>query len=170
MGTEDENISAMIAAADKDTTGKALASLESALAKRSCTVYECAIVPSVLGSVLENACREKRGTQEVFRQGYLDFVGKMGHEQARGLERALIQHIGLCWLRLQEVEFRYSNVMGGNPTLSAGDYWERRLCSAQRRFLRAAEALARLRKLSLTVQVNVAEKQVNISTPQQRPA
>lgn len=41
-------------------------------------------------------------------------------------------------------------------------YWERRLNSAHRRYLRAIETLAKIRKQGLAVQVNIAVNQINI--------
>ena len=70
----------------------------------------------------------------------------------------------LCWLRLQLIEQQYSGVQAGNMTLPQGDYWERRLSAAQRRYLRAVETLARVRRLRVpALQVNIGEKQVNIA-------
>jgi len=88
----------------------------------------------------------------------------LGYAQAAPLEQGLIEHAALCWVRLQTVEQSYSNVIAQNCTLALADYWERRLSAAQRRYLRACETLARVRRLRLpAVQVNIADKQVNIA-------
>jgi hypothetical protein len=56
-------------------------------------------------------------------------------------------------------------------TLEQGEYWEKRLSAAQRRYLRACETLARVRKLTLgtlALQVNIAAaggQQVNMINP-----
>ena len=55
---------------------------------------------------------------------------------------------------------------------SSVDHWERRLSAAQRRYLRACESLARVRKLGRTtpaLQLNIAThggQQVNVVTDQ----
>ncbi len=51
----------------------------------------------------------------------------------------------------------------GMLTLKQGEYWEKRLSSAQRRYLRACETLARVRKLAQAspLQVNIGAQQVN---------
>ncbi len=51
----------------------------------------------------------------------------------------------------------------GNHTTSSGSYWDRRLNGAQARYLRASEALARVRPLAMPMplQVNIANQQVN---------
>ena len=65
------------------------------------------------------------------------------------LEHLLVEHVSLCLLRLQHVEHEYNAVMRSeDTTVSLGDYWERRLGAAQRRFLRATETLVRLRRWS----------------------
>ena len=80
------------------------------------------------------------------------------------LETMLVEHVALCWLRMQMMEQKYTGATSQDMTLALADHWERKLSSAQRRYLRAAETLARVRRLALPVmQVNVAEKQVNIA-------
>jgi len=86
------------------------------------------------------------------------------------LEQLLIQHAALCWLRLTLAELSYSSSMKGSITLTLGLYLEKRLSMAQKRFTRACETLARVRKLSRNtpaLQFNIAAKggqQVNVAT------
>ena len=101
---------------------------------------------------------------ESVKAGRLAMRNELGLGDASPLEKMLIDHTVLCWLRLQMVEYRYSDVMNQSVTLTVGDFWERRLSAAQRRYLRACESLARIRRLRLpAMQVNIAEKQVNIA-------
>jgi hypothetical protein len=94
----------------------------------------------------------------------------LGSDGAPMLEQLLIQHAALCWLRLTLAELGYSNVMKQSITLTLGIYWEKRLSTAQRRFARACETLARVRRLSPNtpaLQFNIAAaggQQVNVST------
>lgn len=93
----------------------------------------------------------------------------LGSEGAPMLEQLLIQHLALSWPRLTLAELAYSNVMKQSITLTLGIYWEKRLMAAQRRFNRACETLARVRKLSLNapaLQFNIASaggQQVNLA-------
>jgi hypothetical protein len=86
------------------------------------------------------------------------------------LEQLLIQQAALCWLKLDLAELSYSGTMKPSITLTLGIYWERRLTAAQRRFTRACETLARVRKLSRitpALQFNIATsggQQVNLTT------
>lgn len=98
-----------------------------------------------------------------------EFKDGLGIRNASPLEKALIQHAAVCWIRLSVLEMRYTNVMKQSITLDLGAYWERRLTAAQKRFNRACESLERVRKLSARVprvQINVAAeggRQVNMA-------
>src|SRR5689334_9869666 len=63
-----------------------------------------------------------------------------------------------------DVQARDTGNMASNPTLVQGAYWEQRRSSAQRRYLRACETLAHLRKLaqSTPLQVNSGAQPVNV--------
>src|SRR5215212_4736557 len=93
----------------------------------------------------------------------------LGYDGAPMLEQLLIQQAALCWLKLNLVELGYSNTMKQSITLTLGMYWEKRLSAAQRRFTRACETLARVRKLSRNtpaLQFNIAAsggQQVNVA-------
>lgn len=94
---------------------------------------------------------------------------QLGHERASALEKTLIGHVVLAWLRLVALEQCYTDVTMSDKSygLTTADYWERRLSAAHRRYLRACETLARVRRLQLpTMQMNIATQggqQVNIA-------
>jgi hypothetical protein len=102
------------------------------------------------------------------RKGLETMRQDLDHGHASCLEKMLIDHVLTCWLRLQQVELKNIRVARGSPTMSQGDYWDRRLSAAQRRYLRACETLARVRKLirrTPVLQVNIAAQggqQVNV--------
>lgn len=72
---------------------------------------------------------------------------ELGYGSASPLEQMLIKHIIVCWLRLYDCEFRYEMMRKDKPTIAQAEHWEKRLSAAQRRYLRAIEALARVRRL-----------------------
>lgn len=119
-------------------------------------------------SVLENAL-VVRGLKECWKQRLQALKKELGSEGAPILEQLLIQQAALCWLKLNLVELSYSSVMKQSINLTLGVYWEKRLSAAQRRFARACETLARVRKLSRNtpaLQVNIAAQggqQINLS-------
>lgn len=76
-----------------------------------------------------------------------EMMTKFNYETASPVERMLIEHIVLCWLRLHERELRYESVMTGEPSFDQVEYYERRLSDAQRRFLRSVETLAKVKRL-----------------------
>ena len=117
---------------------------------------------TALGAI--GGASSSQGTQAMMEASYRQLCQDLGVTDAPPLEKALISHVALCWLRLQLIEQQYSGVQAGNMTLPQGDYWERRLSAAQRRYLRAVETLARVRRLRVpALQVNIGEKQVNIA-------
>lgn len=71
----------------------------------------------------------------------------LGYGDADPLQRSLIAHVCMCWARLYDCELRYHMVMGESPSTTLALYWERKLSMNQRRYLRACESLARVRRL-----------------------
>jgi hypothetical protein len=82
------------------------------------------------------------------------------------LERLLIEQIAVAWLDWDIVQQAYTNnVVVSGHSLNSGAYWDRRVTSAQARYLRAMEALARVRRLAMPMplQVNIGGQQVNVA-------
>jgi len=84
----------------------------------------------------------------------------LAYDESSGLERMVINNIILAWVRWQDCEWWYQNHMETQHTLPSGDYWERKLTLAQHRYLKAIETLARVRKLNINVQINMAHQQI----------
>ncbi len=86
------------------------------------------------------------------------------------LEDLLAQRIAACWLHLHYVEAIYAlnvenNGLGGRWSESM----QRSIDRAQRRYLSAIRTLVQVRRLlAPMVQVNIAEKQVNIAQSNKR--
>jgi len=115
----------------------------------------------VIRSILPRAplgCEAISATADAMRVG-------LGSETAPELERGLIEHVVLCWLRLQAVESKYTYAMSQPQDLAWAYWWERRLTAAQGRYMRAVESLARVRRLAgpSAVQINVGDQQVNVA-------
>jgi hypothetical protein len=97
----------------------------------------------------------------------------LGHDHAPEIERMLIEQVTLCWLRLNLLEQQYTRFRSETLLLDQAAFLERRLSAVQRRFLRAIETLARVRRIvrKTLVQVNIAEQggqQVNLLADAQR--
>lgn len=85
----------------------------------------------------------------------------LGYAEASPLEKMLIDAVVLAWLRYTHVERCAANTWGGSHSLPLGEYWDKRLSAAQRRYLRAIETLARVRRMGPAVlQVNIAQQQI----------
>ncbi|MHC4093344.1 MAG: hypothetical protein ACYSVY_24250 [Planctomycetota bacterium] len=96
--------------------------------------------------------------REVLRFSTDQLKSSLGYDKANLIERLLIDQVVVCYLRLNLTEQRYEIVMSDTHTLRLGAYWEKKVSAAQRRYLRAVETLARVRKLlgRPTIQVNIA--------------
>ena len=82
--------------------------------------------------------------------------------QPSTLERLLIDRICCCWLAMYQADGDESRL--GSTPLPHRDYRIRRHDRAHGRFLSACKALAQIRKLlGVNVQINIAEKQVNVA-------
>lgn len=84
----------------------------------------------------------------------------MGYKGAPIAEQMLIDHICICWLRLQLAEWRHLNHTTEGHDMKDGAYWENVLNAAQKRYLRAVESLARVRSLNVKIQINMANQQI----------
>ncbi len=109
-----------------------------------------------------------QGMRECWRRRLESMRADLGYADSSALERLLIQQVTLCWLNLNLTEYRHTNIMKQSITFTLGLYWEKRLTMAQRRFTKACESLARVRRLSrrIPVQVNIAAhggQQINVA-------
>lgn len=85
-------------------------------------------------------------------------------EAATPVEQLLISQVVTCWAQYLAIGYVYEACTGGSYDISQAEHLERRYQNAHARFIKAAEALARVQKLNLpSIQVNFAEKQINIS-------
>jgi hypothetical protein len=91
---------------------------------------------------------------------------ELGRSKATALERILIDQVALCKLQLDITQFEYAGLLeSGSVGIPQADYWERRLTATQKRYLRAVETLARVRRLLRlpAVQVNIGGQQINVT-------
>lgn len=72
---------------------------------------------------------------------------ELASEKDGALEKLLVDQVIFCWLRLSIMEQHYTNDLKGSHTLTLGIYWEKRLSAAHKRYQKACEYLARVRKL-----------------------
>lgn len=102
----------------------------------------------------------RESAEEGIRRMARDLAG----EDAPLIERLLAEHAALCWANYYLTQYGYHQVLSESVTLNQGTYWEKRLTTVQRRYLRALESLARVRRLLRphALQVNIGARQVNV--------
>lgn len=111
----------------------------------------------------------QRAARIGIRRNIVKLRRDMGYKDASTLEKLLIENVINTWLRYQWAEYRYTSYSTGSHVMSQGKYWSGVLSACQRRYLRAVETLARVRKLTRNtpmLQVNIATEsgqQVNIA-------
>jgi hypothetical protein len=133
----------------------------------------CSDVANVRELAFEGMIQICSGDCELTREAHrrqLDKTSRAiaGHN-ATPLENQLAQRVALCELSVARMEQIYANCIKAGSQTSV-KFWEaagRQLDAAHRRHLSAVKALATVRKAQLPelpdVQINVAEKQVNIN-------
>ena len=102
----------------------------------------------------------ERGGRLGINANILHIKNSMDYERSPIIEQMLIENIIITWLRYQWAEFQLSIRMDREVSISIIEWWEKRTSAAQRRYLRAIETLARVRKLAR----NTPALQVNIAT------
>lgn len=89
---------------------------------------------------------------------------EMGYHEAPIMEKMLIDNIVTAWLRVQWLDFLVANRMGGEFNIRPMEFWQKSLAMAQRNYLAASEALAKIRKMKLpNIQLNIGDKQINVA-------
>jgi hypothetical protein len=109
------------------------------------------------------------GDDLAFKEGLIRKMELMRKELAgpspSPLERLLVERIVACWLQVQDADVRYAQGQR-DCTLAQGEYQQRRMDHAHKRYLSAIKTLATVRKLALPVlQVNIAKEQINVAAP-----
>jgi hypothetical protein len=112
------------------------------------------IVGDTAATAIEGTINAFHSSSELHRESTRrkveELKGELGAADATPLEKMLIDHAALCWLRLHITELTYSNrlLAADSHSHDSGIYWEKRLAGAQRRFTRAVESLAKVRTLT----------------------
>ncbi len=114
--------------------------------------------------LIEDAAGQNRILRMSMAYGCERIKKALGYDESPMLEQLLIDAVVLSWLRWSLTEYRHTENMKTGQTIIQGDYWDRHLNAAQRRYLRALTALARIRKMDLPpIQINIGDRQVNIA-------
>ena len=112
---------------------------------RDAIVDRMASKPAIRGRIRDEA--------EVLRK---DLLG----DDPTPLERLLVDRIVVTWLQVQYCDFNYG--VRKDLSVAQSEHASRYQDRVQRRHLAACKALAQVRKLEVNIQVNIAEKQINV--------
>lgn len=110
----------------------------------------------VVGNLLSDHTKMSVLRRECIDKQIDEMQSSFRYDEALPLEKLLIEQIILCWLRVHMVEFEHRSNTTGSHSMKEGLYWDKRLSGAQRRFTRAVETLARVRKMQ--VQTELVER------------
>lgn len=78
------------------------------------------------------------------------------------VERLLAERAVCCWLHLYHLEHLYAGK--GSMSLEVAGHYQRCIDRAHKRYLSALKTLSEVRKIGVTVQLNIARKQVNVAS------
>ena len=118
------------------------------------------LTDGVYDAVIDSMYPSTPATKAMMYQTAKNRCNDLGYAEASPMEKMLIDAVVLAWLRYTQVERSAAAVWGRSHNTPEGQYWDKRLSAAQRRYLRAIETLTRVRRMGLPMlQVNIAEKQ-----------
>jgi hypothetical protein len=100
-------------------------------------------------------------TREVITQKMSVLRSELAGPNPTTVERLLAERAVCCWLHLYSLENKNSEKT--TMTITLADYYQRSIDRAHKRYLSSLKALAEVRKLNVSIQLNVARKQVNVA-------
>lgn len=116
-------------------------------------------------AILNRAAGDHLLMREAGKRKLVALADEIAGPNPTALERLLADQIVLCWQHLRYVEVQWAQAR--DYTFREGEYYQRCLDRAQRRYLNAIKTLAQVRKLGLpALQVNIAAeggRQVNVA-------
>ncbi len=116
------------------------------------------------GQFIEKMTRdEDLASKETMKRQLACMREEVAGDNPSPLERLLAERVAATWLQVQVFEGVYASSMFKSMTIAQGDYHQRRIDKAHKRHLSAVRALAQIRKMGPAVQINIAEKQVNLA-------
>ena len=131
----------------------------------------CALGMGMAGSMVKQFLEKlnpQKSQQLFFESETLNIKKELGYLSSNQLEKLIIDQIMLCWVGMNHVEGRVHGLLWGSSyPLSTGEYWQKNLTRYQKRYLQAIETLAKVRKLNVNIQFNIATKggkQVNVGS------
>jgi hypothetical protein len=91
-------------------------------------------------------CSTSALMREIHRRQISEKRKSLGFETASPIEQILIDQVLVCWFRLCHLEMIHARHQATSHTFASGNYWDKKLSSAQRRMLKACETLSKVQK------------------------
>lgn len=110
---------------------------------------------------LDAFCGKHLATREATATKMAQLRTELAGANPTAVERLLADRAVLCWFHVHKLEVSYASKE--SMSLALADHYQKCIDRAHRRYLSALKALAEVRKLNVTVQLNIARKQVNIA-------
>jgi hypothetical protein len=101
----------------------------------------------VRDSIIGMQCGESHLGIEATKRKVAEMRDQLGWKDSSRLEKIIIEQVCMNWLRLNHLELVHEQKTRESHTLAAGEHWDKLLTQAQKRYLRACESLAKVRKL-----------------------
>ena len=107
--------------------------------------------------------KENLGLPEIMQRKLDDMHRDIAGPEPSPLELLLAERVVMCWLHLYYAETVYIQNMD-DLTIRQAEFHQNRITKTHNRYLSAIRTLAQVRRLGVpTIQVNVAEQQVNVA-------
>lgn len=98
-------------------------------------------------SIIETQSGKSHLVIEATKRKIAEMRDQLGWANSSELEKIIIEQVCMNWLRLNHLESVHEQKMRESHTLPVGEHWDKLLTQAQKRYLRACESLAKVRKL-----------------------
>ena len=103
------------------------------------------------------------GTRAALQRKLANMRVELAGPRASPLEKLLVERVVACWLQSYHADFEYVSALKGMPP-KVVELHQRRQDRAARQYLKALRSLADVQRLLIpALQVNIAERQVNIA-------
>lgn len=119
---------------------------------------------SLESSIVSNMAGDDLMLRECLPRNLKEMRKDLTGENPSPLEKLLVERVVICWLQLQHFEMIYAQNLSKSQTLAQSDFQQKRIDRVHRRYLSAIKTLAQIRKMGPTVQINIAEQQVNTAS------
>ena len=110
---------------------------------------------------LDSCCGKNLASREAMAAKMAQLRAELCGASPTAVERLLADRAVLCWFHVNQLELTYASKE--SMTLALAQHYQKSIDRAHRRYLSSLKALAEVRKLNITVQLNIARKQINVA-------